>query len=670
MQVDIYINGQIADVSIDTEIAETKQVNDFFSLDDRQTSFTNVFKLPFTERNKAIFEAHGVPGITSLSAYRLHNIDIYRFGIPTLTGGIGYLKPTDEFYNLYVYSDNIDLFEAIGDKKISDLNLQAYNHSLNANTFLNSFGNTSGYVYAIADFGKTDPNNIEWNYQVPSIFVKTIWDIIFAEAGFKYRYNGRVDANNPYDPFTTEEWKEMAITLDSGLPYETGNEVIKKLELNKVGNSHFEAQYIDFFGKKRYTSKLQGYITEHLRFDIVEDPDNFSSYVSQTNRTKVRIKESGYYRLELSGVLYNTFTDGISLYVEKDGNILFTAVENESQEQINFGLTERLYFNAGEELFFKIVSLAIENKSIYGYEANIKLFKDNTQIAVNLSSFFTAISQKDFIKDVMWHFGLISRRNGDTYEMMAIEELLNPQARYPLPTDWTFYYDDWSDKFNAVLSRDTKVGNYGQKNIFAYKYDNANATYANGFLAVDDTTIEKERTLIERIYRAPDTSTLAINGILLRKCSLFEKEFNDDGSLKTVKPIKATPYLTRIKRQFASINYKETGAGEPSIYTGNIPFATFEEMDWSSILPKRYMSFLAMISLGQKIVAEMYLNVMDINQLDFFKLKYIKQEYGLFYLNKVSNYTGGDLVKCELIKIRAQDDLGEFSDDFNNDFKN
>ena len=155
---------------------------------------------------------------------------------------------------------------------------------------------------------------------------------------------------------------------------------------------------------------------------------------------------------------------------------------------------------------------------------------------------------------------------------------------------------------------------------------------------------------------------------MLKKCTLFEKEFNDDGTLKQVKPLKAKPYLIRIKKQQATISYKETGATGTSSYTGVVPFATFEDLDWSSILPKHYASFTRMINLGQKITAELYLNVMDVNQLDFYKLKYIKQEYGLFYLNKVPSYVGDDLVKCELIKIRTQDFAGEFSDDFSNEF--
>ena len=51
---------------------------------------------------------------------------------------------------MYVYNENINLFDKIGDKTIADLKLQALGHNLNLNTWLASFTNTD-YVYAVAD---------------------------------------------------------------------------------------------------------------------------------------------------------------------------------------------------------------------------------------------------------------------------------------------------------------------------------------------------------------------------------------------------------------------------------------------------------------------------------------------------------------------------------------
>lgn len=47
----LYINGQLADLDSNQAIAQTKQVNDLNSLDNRQTNYTNKFKLPKTANN-------------------------------------------------------------------------------------------------------------------------------------------------------------------------------------------------------------------------------------------------------------------------------------------------------------------------------------------------------------------------------------------------------------------------------------------------------------------------------------------------------------------------------------------------------------------------------------------------------------------------------------------
>jgi hypothetical protein len=61
---------------------------------------------------------------------------------------------------------------------------------------------------------------------------------------------------------------------------------------------------------------------------------------------------------------------------------------------------------------------------------------------------------------------------------------------------------------------------------------------------------------------------------------------------------------------------------------------------------------------------------LDVKELDFFKLKYIKQLGGYYYLLKVNGFTNDETTKCELLKVPQFSTRGQFSDDFSNDFKN
>ena len=83
-----------------------------------------------------------------------------------------------------------------------------------------------------------------------------------------------------------------------------------------------------------------------------------------------------------------------------------------------------------------------------------------------------------------------------------------------------------------------------------------------------------------------------------------------------------------------------------------------------------FLLFSDMINYGRKLKVQIFLSVLDMNTLDFLKLKYIKQLGGLFYLSKSIQFTETGLTTVELIKIRSIEKLGEFSDDFSDDFNN
>jgi hypothetical protein len=185
---------------------------------------------------------------------------------------------------------------------------------------------------------------------------------------------------------------------------------------------------------------------------------------------------------------------------------------------------------------------------------------------------------------------------------------------------------------------------------------------------IDDDTLQNETILIQRPYRAPDNSTTFIDGTLLKECSFYEKELNDDGTIKSVKPKKIEPYFFRVVKKQANITYKMAGAinGTPLNY--NIPFMSFDGLDFNNVLPNRYSAFGNMINYGQKLKAEIYLSVLDIHNLNFFRLKYFKQLGNLYYLSKPINFRENGLTKVELIRIRSVEKLGAFSDDFNEDF--
>jgi len=673
MQVDIYINEEKLDTDANTKIAETRQVNDFFDVKDRQISHTNTFKLPKTPRNISILKGMGMIANTSLTPYRVQKVNIYREGIQTIFNGIGYFKPTTGTFNLYVYSENINLFDEIGDKKIADLNTQPLYHNLNPNTWQASFNNPN-YVYAVVDYGKLD-GAIEINYQIPSLYVKYIWNKIFNENGFTYSYKGR-GGRQDFNPFLKDEWDELAITIDEGFPEPKESvDPIRKLEIFKNQTRLFEAQTITFLGQIIGVNDLTGEITEYLRFGSVFDPDGLHKYSSSifSNRSRIVIKEDGFYNLKAIGNFYNLQTENAAMYIEKDNVNLFTISDDFPDQQSQIGFSKTVYLKELDEIYLKVITLPIDNLiAEYSYDISVQLFLDNNVSAVNFSSYLSKLKQKDFIKDVMHHYGLMFRRKQKNYEFISFEEILNPLADYSnydaLANDTVF--EDWSKKYDSLIEDNTKIGRYARKNLFKYKYDNPEDTFADGVIQVDDQTIGDQVTLIQRPYKAPENSTNVIDGNFLKECVFYTKQYDEDGNLKSVKAKKTTPFFFRVKKVNTTIQFRLAGAVGSSPFTGDVPIMSFQGLSWSSILSDRYAAFENMINYGNKLKVGVFLSILDMNTLDFFKLKYIKQLGGLYYLSKPIQFTNSKTTTVELIKIRSLEKLGEYSDDYSNDYNN
>lgn len=660
MEVEVYLNGHRLDTNSDTKISETKQINDFFEIQDRQSSYSNNFTVPETPNNRKVFKMLGLVGSISTAPYRLAEIEVRRKGIPTISGGSAKVSETSNGFKINSYDGSIDLYNSIGNKKVSELNYSDLGtHQLDEQIWKDSFSNTfeDGYIYALADYGNAENNSINYTFQVPSLFVKYLWNKIFEEAGFSYEYIGEMDI------FQSDEFEEMIITLDNGVYQPIENDDLEGLilEMERQNETHLEGSYfITFTGNVIIIQALEFGTVEYIKFDLVTDPQHLisSGFSSQYNKTRVVVSQAGFYKFDISGFVFNEATTGLALYVELNGLILFTISDEFSQGNNDVNFSELVFLEEGDQIEMKIISDPEGLNLRYNYNLNVQLFENNEGLIVNFNSFLTSITQKNFVKDVMHHFGLLQQRKGSTYQFLRIEELL---------TDYE-NAEDWSDRFSERESESYSIGSYAQKNHLKYRYLNENDRYANAIIQVDDNTIDDETTIIERLYNAPANSVVYMDSKRLKLCQLYEKSFEDDGTLKDIKAKKTNPFLMRIERNTGSFEYRPEGSENTTTYTGVYPVGTFFNFDMNEIVANHYTAFSNMISLAKKNNSNLFLSVIDIYQLDFLRLKFIKQLGGLFYLNKVQGFTGETKTKTELIHIKSIVELGEYSDDYGYDY--
>jgi hypothetical protein len=119
----LYINNKLIELSTQTQLARTLQVNDILSLDDRQTNFTKNIRIARTPSNVLAMDFLGVVGNSSNLPYQTNTVNYYIGNEAIIYNGRGVINETNDFYNLTIYDGNIDLYKAIENTTLGDLNL-------------------------------------------------------------------------------------------------------------------------------------------------------------------------------------------------------------------------------------------------------------------------------------------------------------------------------------------------------------------------------------------------------------------------------------------------------------------------------------------------------------------------------------------------------------------
>lgn len=226
-----YLNGQsVNSFNIDlydsVPIQVNKSIVDIKEPEKRKSDYTLSIRVPATANNRTIFS-----NIQNLNR-STKNTQSYNFAPDfnpnlkaealVLRSGIammrGYLQLTeipirdeDVEYELVIIGKLANLFQDLGEKKLSEIDLSEFDHAWNLTNVANSWAtyiikngniynnfvsgnpNGEGYVYPLIDNGLSTSNNeIEYELEksmYPAIYVKQIVDKIFSEAGYRYESN-------------------------------------------------------------------------------------------------------------------------------------------------------------------------------------------------------------------------------------------------------------------------------------------------------------------------------------------------------------------------------------------------------------------------------------------------------------------------------------------------
>jgi len=443
-------------------------------------------------------------------------------------------------------------------------------------------------------------------------------------------------------------------------------------------------------------------------YQQVIPPLNKSSYKSnwfQTITVSIHLW-SKYYFLETTN---GTTTLYPYYYVLVNNKIKYQALidfqtgerdlfENEFTLVVDPGDVVKVLISAPEVNFlkqynndFSYVKITAENSLLYNS-------------VLNYNGLVPEIKLKDFVRDFFSMFALIMNpKQGKQIELISFGEIKRNIE----------VLDDWSLKLDLTEKPQVSFrnGNFAQKNNYKYKQDDETKGYGDSFFEIDDDVLNPETTIIElqtpssipfndMVYTSSQPSE-GNSGVSIPRYTLFEADVwnaittysvndvvNFNGVIyfafaesTNVEPGTNTDYWRKQTLQYEQTTTADSrlvlirrlgsldtmSPSESITYTDqeedveyeviNLPFAFFEDsqlpisLHWNYLLANYYTEFIQMMENYKEVGVLMNLSEIDIQRLNFTKLKYVNYFGNLFYLSRVNDYLPNQSSKVNLIKI-------------------
>ena len=542
-------------------------------------------------------------------------------------------------FDVVVYDGIIDLYKAIENQTLGNIDMVELNHSKNVNTIKNAMAATAfgsaPYTYILADYnGKTGSTNsairtVEVDYLAPAINVRWLWAKIFST--YNFSYSGSV--------FLTEPFKNLWMTYPKGITNSDDN--VDCLELSNFA-VHNEApywyQYAPHFG----------------------EPEEINDNYIQLNGRNIKILQAGTYRIDVFcdikinqtvqvklGRNINPSNDVNNYQPSWNTNSILLKADVANDYSYNF--TKFIDFETNETFFFFIERLYSRfHFHVEETEITIKVTRvqpNEIDFAKGLADF----SVKDFLNEVVHRFGLTmyKRKYERHYEFLTMQETLQ-----------TASVADWSSKFVSKVSENYMYGSYARQNWFRYNYNDKEANYNDGHIAVNNSNLPDSRDTIKSKIYTPERGRTLYMGRLCNLYKLWDKEAVDEPE-EGEEPFKYKAldkryYFLKLQKVSVPENYPivlSSEALQETIFVTQYNIESYFKLKFPEVIADYYLPLEQILDKSMLVNVEMFLTKTDVANIDFKKLYYIKQLSNYFILNKINNYIPRKTVKCELLRV-------------------
>jgi hypothetical protein len=464
----LYINGQQVDLNESVPFPLNFSIADVRNPEKRKRNFSKTLALPGTANNRDIFASARMLSIADLDGVTGFQFDPtvrtpaeYYRGNLRIFSGLCELQDVERVGDMYTFNINllssfVDLFQSLGNLKVSELGWDEYDHVLgygfiedswdteiikNGSPVANFSGGVPlgfGYLYGLANWGYNQFETIfKTTDVILQVYAKEIWDKCFAKVGLSYSSTF----------INSELFRRIVIGWEGGEKVGISNTeaaarevdfdaaTVKSGTLGRTGTPFFS----NVTGQWRAGYIHNDFVTWNDAA-ITVNTDAISQY--QSNTKSITVGRKGNYRLLVTGKLGGewSFNTAPAIAPQNPLRIIFTVLKNNwpySQNIIN--LTEGaapsyttfagaidMQCEPGDIIGFRIQTQyneiigwtgAANDAPTFDYDIdndatdlNINLVALDTPLTdgdtVNVSRFVTEMKAVDFMKSIITMFNL------------------------------------------------------------------------------------------------------------------------------------------------------------------------------------------------------------------------------------------------------------------------
>ena len=632
---ELYINGQLCDLSNFTRIGLTKQANNIGELQDRQGDFTNTFKLPLTQRNIELIGVSNDVQSNSNIPYQTLIITYLQDGVPIIANGRGVIEGITSTIDISVTSGNTSLSDAIGDLIVGDLFEDETPFTWN---LANVISGGSYWTFPLIDWRIDidtffDSDTIDVREMLPCLPIPKLFEKLEDRIGFKFdgAYVNGVDHNSMV--LTPSEFvRSQTLTVNFAkcsvtdfkffnIPYvappPTNVTLLLPIKTDTFSNSEFS-----------FTTNSR-FIPATNQVGILR----FSGFL-QTFRGSQSSNEDAW--IYVTTYIVN-HTDSIILSYQQT-EVFTTQMNIGAPPNFSIGFqTDEMSFVAGKEyrvysqLTLQKFNFQTDLLTTWGQTSKFEFQQTSTILFNSDISFRDLFRMKvvDVFKDIL-NLRCLMLQTDDYSNITELDYLNKVKQNEPL---------DWTDKLvNDVPELSFLFGKYARRNWLRFKNNtNVPDELGDAYFDVANMNLEAQKDMIKISHPATEQRS-KFNGFNIPKVK----------ALNSTKQWQKPDYrLLQVVKQDTDFDVNYTDGTTTSAVDTQIPFANFVSGD--ALISSYYTTIQAILDKSKVIQLPFRLTPLDVQNVNH--LTPIKVDcFGTFYLNKIENFKD-EITICELVRL-------------------